>query len=122
MQIPASMLLVATLVAAAGAAAFSPVQAAATPQLSDMAYLQAAHCAGLAEGAKRDTKHIDAVLKIEEAPRFGWIYDKAQELRADGGREARRASGLGRQQIDNELNTCAAYLGAAQTTSVANAH
>ena len=121
MQVPASMLLVATLVVAAGAAAISPVQAAETPQLSDVAYLQAAHCAGLAEGAKRDTRHVDAMLKTEEANRFGWIYDKAQDMRADGARQARRASGLGRQQVDNELNTCAAYLGAPQTASVAAA-
>jgi hypothetical protein len=52
------MLLVATLAAAAGAAAISPVQAAETPQLTDVAYLQAAHCAGLAEGAKHDTRHV----------------------------------------------------------------
>jgi hypothetical protein len=115
------MLLVATLVVAAGAAVISPVQAAETPQLSDTAYWQAAHCAGLAEGAKHDTKHIDTVLKTEEANRFGWIYDKAQDLRSDGAREARRATGLGLQQVKSELNTCAAYLGAPQTSSIATA-
>jgi hypothetical protein len=113
------MLLVATLVVAAGAAVISPVQAAETPQLSDVAYLQAAHCAGLAEGAKRDTRHIDAVLKTEESNRPSWVYDKAQDVRSDGARQARRASGVGRQQLDSELDTCAAYLGAPQTSSVA---
>ncbi len=113
------MLLVATLVIAAGAAVISPAQAAETPQLSDAAYLQAARCAGLAQGAKRDTKHVDDLLKTEEGNRFGWIYDKAQDLRLDGEREARRAGAVSRQQVEAELNTCAAYLGAPATTAVA---
>ncbi|MHB8285520.1 MAG: hypothetical protein ACYDD1_12685 [Caulobacteraceae bacterium] len=121
MQVPSSMLLVATLVIAAGAAVISPVQAAETPQLSDVAYLQAAHCAGLAEGAKLDTKHVDTVLQTEEANRFGWIYDKAQDLRQTGAREARQATGVAQVQVKNDLNACAAYLGVSPTTSVANA-
>jgi hypothetical protein len=60
-------------------------------------------------------------LHAEEANRFGWIYDKAQELRSDGARQARRASGLGAQQVNNELTTCAAYLGTPPTASVATA-
>jgi hypothetical protein len=62
----------------------------------------------------------DALLRTEESNRLGWVYDKAQDMRSDGARQARRASGLGRQQVDNELDTCAAYLGAPQTTAVAS--
>ncbi len=121
MQVPASMLLVATLVIAAGAAVVSPVQAAEAPKLSDVAYLQAAHCAGLAEGAKRDTKNIDALLKTEESNRMAWVYDKAQDLRTDGARQARRASGAGVQQVANDLKTCAVYLGGPGIAAVAAA-
>lgn len=111
------MLLVATLVAAAGAAVITPAHAEPA-QLSDVAYMQAARCAGLAEGAKRDTAYVKALLNKEEGNRMNWIYDKANELRSDAERDAHGASGLRAERIANELNACQVYLGDGQTASV----
>jgi hypothetical protein len=109
MQVPGTALLVATLVAAAGAAAVTPVRAEAP--LSDVAYMQAARCAGLAEGSGADARRISAMLDHQDG-RMSYVVEKADELRSSANREARRASGYGKAEIQGELSgVCRAYLG-----------
>lgn len=115
MQVPASSLLVVTLMVAAGAAV-TPVRAA-TP-LTDVAYMQAARCAGLAEGSGLDVSQVNALLQKQDTGRMSFVYDKADELRSDARREARRADGYEKTRIASELSgACRAYLGGAQQSA-----
>ena len=92
MQLSAAtpMLFVGTLMIAAGFAAVTPA-GAATPQLSDVAYMNAARCTGLAEGMGRDATGLKALVKVQGASREGFVSDRADQARADAQREARRA-------------------------------
>lgn len=98
----------------AGAAVLAPAAHAATDdQWSDNDYLTASRCAGLAQGSKMDTTHIDALLKDHGAWRLGFISERAENARSDATRLARRASPAQRQHFDAELaGYCQAYLNA----------
>ena len=112
MQVPASIVLVATLVIAAGAAVVSPANAQS--QMSDAAYMQAAHCQGRAQGSKLDTTRIDALMHAQEAGRLNAAFDRGEEMREDARRQASHAGPIERQQIALEMNgACRAYVGAA---------
>ncbi len=116
MQLPASMVLVATLVIAAGAAVVTPVNA--EPALSDVAYMQAAHCAGLAQGAKLDTTKVDALLKSQAWGRMAVATDRADEMRDEARRQASRAGPFESQALAAERNgACSPYLGTAPETA-----
>ena len=81
--------------------------------LSDVVYLQAARCSGLAASealGAMDTASIDALLKAESRGRVGFVLDKADQARADAKRMAERAkperkAGL----LAERTNTCARY-------------
>lgn len=110
MQVPATALFAATVLAAGIAAAVTPVHA--ETMLSDVAYMQAARCAGLAEGSGIDAHRLVQTLDRQDG-RMSYVVDKADELRSDAKREARRASGYDKQQVQAELSgVCRSYLGA----------
>jgi hypothetical protein len=112
MKLPGSIILVGTLVAAAAIAAVTPVGAA--ERLSDVAFMNASRCAGLAEGAKIDSASIKAFLEAQRGSRDSYIQDKAEEMRDDAAREARHAGGTSSQRIAAELDgACKTYVGAA---------
>ena len=89
--------------------------AEARGSLSDVEYLQAARCSGLAaSGAfgEMDTASLDAMLKAEGRGRAAYISDKADSNRADAKRVAARAKNGRKADLQAELSgACARYLG-----------
>lgn len=109
MQRSASMALVATLVIAAGAGVVTP--AAAQAAMSDVEYMQAAHCAGLAQGARLDTSKVDALLRANQSGRVVEAIDRGDQMRDDARRQASHAGPFERQAQAAERNgVCSAYL------------
>ncbi len=107
MQRSASVAL-ATL--AIAAAALTPAMAA--PTLSDVAYMQAARCAGLAQGAKLDTHGVDALLNTQGVSRTADVLDRADALRDTARLRASRAGPLEQQAMAAEMaGACQPYLG-----------
>jgi hypothetical protein len=90
-------ILLATLgLAAAGAAA-------ASDRFSDLDYLKANRCRGLAEGlGAGDTASLDSLIKTEGRSRVEAIYAKGQEELARGKKEAARTDG--KERLNAELN------------------
>jgi hypothetical protein len=85
------MRIAATVFFAAAAVATS---AAASSHLTDVEYLQAARCAGLAASENLgavDAKSFDALMKAEGKGRAGYILAKAEEARDNAKRDAKRA-------------------------------
>jgi hypothetical protein len=102
-------ILLATLslgISAAGAAA-------AADHLSDVDYLRANRCRGLAEGlGSGDTAGLDGLIKTEGRSRLEQVYVRGQEELARGKRDA--GSRDARDRLSAELNgPCTAYLGSA---------
>jgi len=87
--------------------------AAAADHLSDMDYLRANRCRGLAEGlGAGDTAGLDSLIKTEGRSRLEPIYVRGQQELARGKRDA--TSQDARERLSAELNgPCMAYLGAA---------
>jgi hypothetical protein len=90
-------ILLATLgLAVAGAAA-------ASDRFSDVDYLKANRCRGLAEGlGAGDTASLDSLIKTEGRSRVEAIYAKGQEELARGKKEAARTDG--KERLSAELN------------------
>lgn len=104
-------ILLATLgLAVAGAAV-------ASEHLTDVDYLRANRCRGLAEGlGVGDTASLDAMIKTEGRSRVEPIYVRGQEELARGKREAGKTDL--KERLSAELNgPCMAYLGGASTTA-----
>jgi hypothetical protein len=87
--------------------------ASATGRLTDVDYLRANRCRGLAEGlGVGDTTALDALIKSEGRSRVEIIYTRGQEEMARGKREASK-SDL-KERLSAEYNgPCMAYLGGA---------
>ena len=116
MKIPGSMLLVATLVSAAAMAVSNPVGAA--ERLSDVDFMNASRCAGLAEGFKIENTSLKALLEDQRGWREGFIQEKADEMRQEAAGQVRRANAAGKQRISAELNgACKTYLGSSPTVA-----
>lgn len=102
------------LTAIALTAAFASAAQART-NLSDVEYLQAARCSGLAaSGAlgETDTTAIEAMLKAESRGRVGYIVDKGAAAKSDAKRQATRAKDERRAGLQAELSgACARFLG-----------
>jgi hypothetical protein len=94
------------------ASAFAGAATAQNPgDLSDVAYIAAARCEGLAQGAKVDTSAIKKMLVNQEGARSQAILDKADEVRQDARRQASRAQGFMLQSVNAELSgACQTYL------------
>lgn len=96
----------------AAVSALAGAAAAQNPEpLSDVAYIAAARCEGLAQGAKVDTAAIKKMLVNQEGARSQAILDKADEVRQDAKRQASHAQGYMAESVNAELNgACQAYL------------
>jgi hypothetical protein len=107
-------ILLATLgLAVAGAAA-------ASDHLTDVDYLKANRCAGLAAGlGSSDVASLNALVKTEGRSRVEAIYTKGQEEEAKAKKAA--SSTDSRERLTAELNgPCMAYLGGGSSTASAN--
>jgi hypothetical protein len=104
---PAAILLAALSLAAAGAAS-------ATERMSDMDYLKANRCLGIAAGLNAaDTAGLNALLKAQGRSRSEPILLRGQDELGRAKRDAERASY--KEQLTAELNgPCMAYMGGAE--------
>jgi len=93
--------------------------AVAASHLTDVDYLKANRCRGLAEGSGvGDTASLDALIKTEGRSRVEIIYQRGQEELARGKRDAAKADL--KERVSAELNGgCMAYLGGAGSTASA---
>ena len=95
--------------------AVATTASARATHLTDVEYLQAARCSGLAASealGAMDTASIDALLKIESRGRDGFIIDKAEQMKADARRIARRAKPERKAALLAErAGACARYFG-----------
>jgi hypothetical protein len=109
-----TVILLAALAAASVAGA-----AAASGHLTDVDYLKANRCRGLAEGLGiGDIASLDAMIKSEGRSRVETIYTRGQEELARGKRDAGK-SDL-KERLSAELNgSCMAYLGGDSATASA---
>lgn len=91
--------------------------AAAADHLTDVAYLKANRCRGLAAGlGVSDTGPLDALIKTESRSRQDLVYERGQEEQARGKREA--AGQDAKERLTAELNgPCLAYLSGAKDTA-----
>ncbi len=102
-------------VAAAACAVVATIATAASAQsperLTDVAFIAASRCEGLAQGAKVDIAAIKSALVHQDDDRPQAVLDKAEDVREDAKRMASHAQGLDLQSVTNELSgACQAYL------------
>ncbi|MDB5427563.1 MAG: hypothetical protein JWP28_203 [Phenylobacterium sp.] len=108
----AAAILLATLsFAAAGAAT-------ASARITDLDYLKANRCRGLAAGLGiGDTASLDALLKTEGLSRNDVILQRGKDEQTRGKRDAARPDI--RERLTAEVNgPCMAYLGGAKAAAV----
>jgi hypothetical protein len=82
--------------------------AAAEDQVTDVAFLKANRCRGLAAGLSADTSGYDAFIKAQDRSRAPAIEQLAYEQRAQAQREAHRQDGASRLQAELD-GACQAY-------------
>jgi len=106
------MRTIATIVALAAATATTAF-AQPNVRLSDVEYMQAARCAGIASvDSSIDTSSVTALRKAQGAGRMAFVADKADEMRSDAARSARRANGYAKERLNAELGgACKRFLG-----------
>ncbi len=110
MSLSNSKIVFASLFAAASTLA-GAASAQGPERLSDVAYIAASRCEGLAQGAKVDTAAIKSLLVNQDSPRNTYILEKADQAREDGRQKAAHAQGYAQEQVSAELNgSCKAYL------------
>ncbi|HEY8572642.1 hypothetical protein [Phenylobacterium sp.] len=98
----AAILIAGLSLAVAGAAV-------ASPRVSDLDYLRASRCKGIAETAGVDTAGVDALLKTAKMSRLDVIRQRGEAELARAKREAR---GSLKEKVTAELSGgCAAYMG-----------
>ena len=84
--------------------------AVAAERATDVDYLRAARCRGIAAGLSADTAALDAYLKTEGRTRDLFVHDRGDEEQARGKRDAKRAERM--PKVTEELNgPCQAYKG-----------
>ena len=93
--------------------------AAAAEHLSDVDYLKANRCRGIAEGlGAGDTAGLDGLIKAEGRSRVEPVYERGQQELARGKRDATTRDA--RERLSAELNgPCMAYLGAGKDAASA---
>ena len=102
----ASVLATSAVLAVAGFANAQP-----SDHLTDMGFIGAARCAGLAEGSHVDAAALRAVVAREENYHYGYTLDRADEMRTEAKSQAERATGYVKQSIADELaGPCQSYL------------
>lgn len=93
--------------------------AQAGSKMTDVDYLRANRCRGLAAGlGVSDTTSLDALIKTEGLSRVELIYERGQQELERAKREARSLDG--KERLTAELNgPCTAYLSGGKTTASA---
>ena len=94
----------------AGASLVTAGAAAAAEQITDLDYLRASRCKGIAQAVgQTDTAGLDAYLKAASRSRATYITERSENEIARGKREAR---GDRKARVEAELSgPCAAYMG-----------
>jgi hypothetical protein len=95
--------------------------AGAAERLTDVDYMNAARCAGLAEGAKLDTASVTKLLGEQGRGRDFYIRDEATSKRQDASRWAYRAKAHDERSLGDALNGCKDYLGPPTAVATASA-
>ena len=89
-------------------AALCATAASARPaKLTDVAYMQAARCAGLADSGKfsgADAASLTALLKDQSQGRMDYVLQKADDLRRDAKRQADRADDYMKAKLSAEVS------------------
>jgi hypothetical protein len=93
--------------------------AAASERLSDVDYLKANRCRGLAAGmGVTDTASLDALIKTEGRSRIEVVYQRGIEEMQRGKRDGGKTDG--KERYTAELNgACTAFLGGGKETAAA---
>lgn len=106
---------ITALIVTLAAAAATTATAQPGNRLSDVDFMQAARCRGLAGSealGAMDTKAIDAMLKEQSHGRAAFITGKADELRDNAVRSAKRADGYTKEKLVAERDgVCKRFLG-----------
>jgi hypothetical protein len=91
--------------------------ATAAERLSDMEYLKANRCRGIAAGlGGADTSSLDALIKSEGRSRIEMVYARGQQEMERGKRDA--GYGDSKQRLTAELNgPCVAFLSGGRETA-----
>ena len=100
-------------IALAAAGLLAAGTAAASDRVSDLDYLKASRCKGLATGLGSDTTGLDAFLKEQGRSRSTMVIDRADTEMTRGKREASR--GDSKERLSAEVaGPCLAYTGSAK--------
>jgi len=87
--------------------------ASASDRVSDVDYMRAARCKGLATGLGSDTSGLDAFLKAQARSRAPYVLDHGQEEMDRAKRQAARAELKDRTSAEL-AGPCTAYTGQAK--------
>jgi hypothetical protein len=87
--------------------------ASASDRVTDLDYMKASRCKGLATGLGADTTGVDAFLKAQSRSRSPMVIDRAENEMIRGKREASKADL--KDRLSAELSgPCMAYTGSAK--------
>jgi hypothetical protein len=90
--------------------------AAASSQVTDVDYLKANRCKGIAAGMGADTAGFDAFIKAEGRSRMDYVLQRGEEEASRGKREAADANA--KDRLTAELSGgCTAYMGGAKAVA-----
>jgi hypothetical protein len=114
-----SMMIIGASLAAVAASA-----SAATPRVSDGAYIQAERCAALISSpalGRHDASGINAFLKVQDGGRDEAAYERGQDARENAAREARTAGAYAKSQLMAERDgVCQSYAGGPAIAAASN--
>jgi hypothetical protein len=115
-----------TMIIGVSLAAAAAGASAATPRVSDGAYIQAERCAALIGSpalGRHDTSGIDRFLKAQDGGREENTYERGQDARVQAAREARTAGAYGKSQLIAERDgVCQAYAGGPAIAATTDRH
>jgi hypothetical protein len=97
-------------IALVAAGLFTAGAASASDRVSDLDYMKASRCKGLATGLGADTSGLDAFLKQQSVSRSPIVVDRADDEMTRGRKEAKRTDA--KDRLSAELSgPCMAYAG-----------
>ncbi|MDO1558153.1 hypothetical protein Q0812_01750 [Brevundimonas sp. 2R-24] len=94
------------LIAAVSAAALTAAAAGAAERITDVEYLQAARCAGLAQAAGGDASFFETKMRQNRQGRSDYVRAQARTGRDQARSDFRAASGEARAQLEAEIRAC----------------
>jgi hypothetical protein len=108
-------LVIASIALATALGAGALAQTTRAQPVSDLDYLKASRCRGIAEGVGVDSAALAAFLKQQDGARASYVVDRAEDERAQARRQAK---GYARAQLQAELaGPCQAFTGQAQAVA-----